>query len=385
VRAHVIVVAASLCALVACPEPGEFQGIIPVNQNPNRPALFPGALDGGGPTGLDNGGMSAPPPATASTAAAVAPPASDASSLDSLADSIDKQALTACSALAGDLGAGGTFASADDACNAALSAMSATIAKLGATAIIEVDFAPARCGVDLATVADCASRCDPTLASSGGMSIGCEPGRLRGTCSAQCNGACELAAPSRCSGTCNGSCDGGFNGKCTGMCNGKCDGSPSSGACNGACTGKCDAGSGSCGGACDGTCALQAADSCNGLCSGACSVEMQAPVCMGKVQLPSITADCAFSCAVKESSAPVCTRASVGVRISGASSAAAAASLRAALVKDLPGVSLVGQGMGDLVADLLATARQRGSSATVDRIAADVRAATAVTAAATQR
>jgi hypothetical protein len=364
-RVHVFVLAASLCTVVACPKPTPLPGAIKVDQNPSQPtAASAVSIDAGDDAD----------PACVSVA----------TSLDSLADKIDQQLAAACGALASDLGAAGTFASAKDACDAAVQAIGTTKTKLGANAIIAIDIDPAHCGLDLEAYADCAARCDPARMGRGmSFSSACEPGKLYSICDAECIGECELPDPAPCSATCEGSCDAGFRGKCSGTCNGKCNGQPSNAVCSGGiCEGACDSGLGACAGNCSGRCTGFRRGRCAEFCSGECTSIMRRPVCMGSVVSPAMREGCALSCGVAAATAAanapaMCTAGYVDVLLNRTADAEAAATFQAAMVKDLPRVSAIADGMANIAANVGVCP---GSG---DRMAADVRLASSVIAAAT--
>jgi hypothetical protein len=276
--------------------------------------------------------------------------------LKAFADSIDADLKTACGGLAKDLGKGGDFASGEEACKAALSAMGDVKAKMGASAKIALDIVPPQCGVDMNVMADCAGKCDATVTGPSAKAE-CEPGKLQGECSAKCKGTCDMSAAATCSGTCSGSCDATFSGTCGGKCDGKCDGKvldpKANGQCAGKCEGKCDAkASGSCGGKCGGSCAITGEAECKGTCSGGCSVEMKAPKCTGTVTPPKMSADCKAHCDAQVNAKATCTPAKVALRIDGAADATAASTFKAAIEKNLPLVLKIAIGMGDRAAKM---------------------------------
>jgi hypothetical protein len=268
--------------------------------------------------------------------------------LKEFAGSVDADLKKACSALAADLGAPGTFETGEAACKGAIKAMGDAKAKLGGSFKVALEIKPPECRASLDAYADCAGHCDASI-KPGEAKVECEPGKLSGTCSAQCSGSCEASAAAKCDGSCSGSCDAQMKGSCGGKCNGKCDGKPSNGAaCAGTCDGKCDAHvEGSCSGSCGGSCKLKASASCKGTCTGSCSAQMQAPTCTGEMKPPQMSADCKAKCDAKVSAHAECSPAAVGVKIEGASDAQAALKYKEALEKDLPMVLKVAMGVGD--------------------------------------
>jgi hypothetical protein len=284
----------------------------------------------------------------AGTAAAV--------SIKGFADQIDADLKTACGGIAKDLGATGDFKDGESACKAAAKVVGDVKAKLGASAKIDLVFQPPRCQADMNVMADCAGKCDAKV-SGGKAKVECEPGKLSGSCDAQCSGSCDLKASAKCDGDCEGSCDAEVSGSCSGKCNGKCDGKSSSGAsCAGKCEGKCDGGEfkGSCKGKCGGSCHMKAAAKCDGQCTGSCSVEMKAPKCTGEVKPPEMSADCKAHCNADVSAKMECTPAKVGLAITGAADAKLAASLQGTIEKNFPLILKVAIGMGERVPKLAA-------------------------------
>jgi hypothetical protein len=266
--------------------------------------------------------------------------------IQAFAGKLDADLKDACGGLAKDLGDKGDYKTGDEACKAAIKVMGEVKAKFGANAKIALDITPPRCDADMNVMTDCAAKCDVS-ATPGSVKAECEPGKLTGSCDAQCSGSCDLSASAKCDGTCEGSCDATFKGSCGGNCNGKCDGKTSSGAvCNGTCDGKCDAkASGSCGGKCGGTCKLKAAAKCDGTCSGSCTAEMKAPKCSGEVTPPKMSGECKAHCDAKVNANLTCKPASVTLRIEGAADATAAATYKGAIEKNLPGVLKIAEGM----------------------------------------
>ncbi len=271
-----------------------------------------------------------------------------ASELKGFADGVESDLKTSCTGLATDLGATGTFENAEAACKAAIKAMGDAKAKLGGSFQIKLEIKPPECHASLDAFADCAGHCDANI-KPGEAKVECEPGKLSGSCSAQCTGSCDLSAAAKCDGSCSGTCDAAMKGSCGGKCNGKCDGKPSNGAaCAGTCDGKCDAQiAGSCSGSCGGSCKLKASASCNGTCNGSCSAEMKAPKCNGEMKPPQMSADCKAKCDAKITAKAECTPAAVGVKVEGATDVQAALKYKEALEKNLPLVLKVAIGIGE--------------------------------------
>jgi hypothetical protein len=268
--------------------------------------------------------------------------------LQAFAAKLDAELKAACGGLATDLGATGDFADGPAACKAAAAAMADVRGKLGGGVKIALAIDPPRCSASLDAMASCVAECDASV-EPGSVKVECEPGKLAGSCDAECSGSCSMEAGAKCEGTCHGSCDASFSGTCGGECTGKCDGKKVTGAaCAGTCAGSCTAqAEGSCGGNCSGSCELKAAAKCEGTCTGSCSVEMKAPRCEGKVQPPKASAECNASCETKVQADVQCTPARVNVVITGAADAALAAKYKAALQAHLPAVLKVAIGMKD--------------------------------------
>jgi hypothetical protein len=266
--------------------------------------------------------------------------------LKAFADRIDADLKVGCGGLAKDLGQSGPFEDGQAACRAAIKAMEAVRAKLGASAHVVLEASPPRCEASMSAMADCAARCDANI-KPGSAKVECEPGKLSGSCTGECSGSCDMTAAGSCSGTCEGSCDASFKGSCGGQCVGKCDGKDSKGACSGTCEGRCEShAKGQCNGRCSGGCELKAKGKCNGTCTGSCSIDMKAPKCAGEVKPPQMSAECKAHCDAKVEAKMECTPANVVVRIKGAADAKAANNYRLALEKNLPIVLKIAIGMG---------------------------------------
>lgn len=269
-----------------------------------------------------------------------------AAELKLVADQIDADLKLGCGGLAKDLGATEDFKTGEDACKAAIKIVGEVKAKLGAKLDVKLDVEPPKCGAEMSVVADCAAKCDATV-SPGSAKVECEPGKLQGECSAQCEGSCEVSGGAKCDGECSGKCDVAMTGHCDGTCDGKCDGKPGKAACAGKCEGKCDAEmSGSCSGQCSGSCKLKAKAECKGTCSGSCTAEMKAPKCTGEVKPPQMSAECKAHCDAKAQAKVTCSPAHVVARVDGGADAALQAKFKAALTKNFPIIAKVALGMG---------------------------------------
>lgn len=291
-------------------------------------------------------------------------------SLDGFAKKLDADLKVACGGLATDLGASGDFADGKTACQAAMKAMADVKGKLGGGFKVVLDVQPPHCGASMDAMASCAAECDASV-DPGSVKVECEPGKLSGTCEAECSGSCDLSAAAKCEGTCSGSCSAKFKGTCAGECTGKCDGKKVDGAaCEGTCKGSCSAGAeGSCGGECSGSCELAAAAKCEGTCHGDCSVEMKAPKCEGEMTPPEVSAECEANCDAQVQAQVECTPPRITVRIDGAANAELAAKYKAALEANLPAVINIAVGMKDQALSVAADAK-----AVVDGVQATVKA-----------
>ncbi|HEX7664411.1 MAG TPA: hypothetical protein VF407_07875, partial [Polyangiaceae bacterium] len=268
-----------------------------------------------------------------------------AADIQAFSAKLDADLKDACGGLAKDLGDTTDYKTGQDACKGAVKIMGDVKAKLGGSVKIGLDVVPPRCEADMSVMTDCAGSCDASV-KGGSAKVECEPGKLSGSCDAQCSGTCDMKASAKCDGTCEGSCDATFKGTCGGTCNGKCDGKSVKGTCNGNCEGSCDASAkGSCGGKCSGSCELKAAAKCDGTCTGSCSAEMKAPKCTGEVKPPQMSAECKAHCDAQVNSKLDCKPAKVVLRIEGAADAKLAATYKGAIEKNLPGVLKIAEGM----------------------------------------
>lgn len=268
--------------------------------------------------------------------------------LQEFAAKVDGELKAACGAIAADLGVKGEYKDGPAACEAAMNAITAVKGKIGANAKIALSIKPPKCSVEASAMATCAGKCDANV-KPGSAKVECEGGKVSGTCDANCSGSCEVEAGAKCDGECNGTCDANVKGTCSGKCDGKCDGKTSKGAaCAGTCDGKCDAQvTGTCSGKCGGECKLKADAKCEGTCSGKCSAEMKAPKCEGEVKPPEMSAECKANCDANVTAKAECKPAKVGLVITGAADADAAAKLKATLEKNLPAVLKVAIGLKD--------------------------------------
>jgi hypothetical protein len=268
--------------------------------------------------------------------------------LRAFAAKLDADLKLACGGLANDLGAGGAFASGEQACKAAAKAIGDAKLAIGGDVRLALAIEPPRCAVAIDAMAGCLAECDATI-EPGKAELTCSGGELSGRCGGSCTGACTVEGGASCSGTCRGSCSAEFSGTCGGLCTGKCDGKLAQDAqCGGRCEGSCSAAaSGTCGGQCGGECELAAAASCAGECRGSCSVEFEAPRCSGELQAPKASADCKAQCDARLDAQVQCTPGRVALTIEGAKDIQAALRLRAAIERNLPAVIAVAVGMKD--------------------------------------
>jgi hypothetical protein len=268
--------------------------------------------------------------------------------LKEFAAQVDADLKAACGAIAKDLGQTGEAKDGKQACDLAIKGMGAAKAKLGAHAKISLVVKEPKCQASMNAYADCAGKCDVNV-KPGSAKVECEPGKLSGKCDANCKGSCDVQGGAKCDGQCSGSCDAEVKGSCSGTCNGKCDGKDGKGACSGTCEGKCEGGTvkGECKGKCGGSCQLKAEAKCEGTCSGGCSAEFKEPKCTGEVKPPQMSADCKAHCDASVSAKAECTPAQVGLAITGAADAKAAADYKATIEKNFPLVLKVAIGMGE--------------------------------------
>lgn len=271
-----------------------------------------------------------------------------AAEIQGFAAKIDGELAAACGGLATDLGKPGDYKKGPDACKAAISAMADIRGKLGGNAKIALDVIPPHCSTSIDAMAECLGKCDATV-SGGKVDVKCEPGKLSGSCDAQCKGSCSMDVAAKCEGTCKGSCEASFSGKCGGECNGKCDGKTSKGGhCAGKCEGSCSASAdGKCGGNCSGSCEMHGGAKCSGTCHGECSVEMKAPKCDGNIEPPKVSAECQARCTTELAAKVECTPAKIGVRIDGGADAQAVAKFKGAMEKHLPAIFKIAIGLKD--------------------------------------
>lgn len=278
--------------------------------------------------------------------------AAAAISVKGFADQIDADLSSACQQISKDLGGAGTEKGGEASCKAAIKLVGDVKAKLGANAKFALTFQEPKCHADMNVMAQCSGKCDAKV-SGGSAKVECEPGKLSGTCDADCSGSCDMSASAKCDGECHGTCDANIKGTCSGKCNGKCDGKATTGgasgaSCAGTCEGKCDAQvQAECTGKCGGSCKLKAKAKCEGTCNGDCSVQMKAPKCNGEVKPPEMSADCKASCNAHMESKMDCTPAKVGYVITGAADAKLAATLQGTIEKNFPLILKVAVGMGE--------------------------------------
>jgi modification target Cys-rich repeat protein len=231
---------------------------------------------------------------------------------------------------------------------------------------VNVAIAGGGCQASLQATADCNAQCDVNAkCTPAELQAQCEPGKLSGSCSAECKGSCDIKGPSvACSGTCGGTC----SGTCGGTCAGKCDGTESTGDCKGMCEGTCQGG---CEGSCNGTCTYTPGTAqCSGTCHGDCSVEYQEPYCEGKLTPPKcdIDAKCEANCEASVQAQAECTPPAISYELKAADGTDLTA-LAAALQEALPVfiVNTVDRGEGLVQsADALVTSGQAIANAAGD-------------------
>lgn len=288
--------------------------------------------------------------------------------LKALAVEVEGDVSLACGNLAKDLGATddqikpaeeGPGKKAEAACGIAVKLLGQVKAKAKIEGKLNVKVVPPKCSASMNAMASCAGECNADI-KPGEAKVSCEGGEISGKCDAECKGSCQVEAGAKCEGKCSGSCEGSceadFSGTCGGACEGKCDGQASTagdknkGACKGKCDGKCSASAkgqcgGKCGGKCSASCEVTGQAKCEGSCSGGCSAEIKEPKCSGTVKPPEMSAECKANCDAKVNAKVECTPASVSISFSGAADVKAAAQLKGAIEKNLPGILKVTLGM----------------------------------------
>lgn len=270
---------------------------------------------------------------------------------------IDDDLKAACGGFASDLGQKGTYKDAEEACKAAVAALDAERAKVGAKAKLSLHVEPPTCTVSMAPFAACAKSCGHLEASA---DVSCTGGHVYGQCSGECSGDCSLEAAGSCDGSCTGRCEVAATATCKGSCEGKCEGQDSHGACKGKCEGTCvtDVKAGKCEGKCQGNCKLSAKAKCEGQCGGTCSVDMKAPRCSGSVKMPSLSPECMGECSLVAVLSSDCLKPGVHFSIKGAEDQAAAHRLQAAVEKNLPAVFAIAIGLKDKALGAIVSAKK---------------------------
>lgn len=260
------------------------------------------------------------------------------------AAALDSTLRTECAAIANDLGATaadfvptGAETPTAVACRVAAQRLRGEFVALRGTAglTVSLQVVPPQCTVDVDAYSRCVASCDATY-RPGMVTLACEGGELRGTCSGSCTGSCAAMATAACAGSCEGTCTGSCTGVCQGACDGTCATRDGAGNCNGTCMGTCSGTcSAGCTGSCTGRCVVAASARCEGECRGMCSVAFTAPRCTGRVVPPMIDVDCRASCDTRIRATAECTPGQASLRVEGTVSAdlmARAARLRATLV-----------------------------------------------------
>lgn len=304
-------------------------------------------------------------------------------SLQQFAGRLEADLLTACTGLAVDLGAEGEWTSSEDACKAAMDTMAEVKAQLGSGVKLAVVMEPPRCSASLDAMAECVAECDVDV-DPGSVEVTCEPGKLAGTCEAECTGSCDLEAAAACSGTCTGTCSAKFEGTCAGECTGRCDNKRiRGGSCEGVCKGTCEGlGDGTCGGQCEGSCEFSGAATCEGTCHGGCSVDMEAPQCEGSIEPPKASAECNASCDAQVQAEVNCDPGQLALSIEGAPDADLALKYKAAVEKNLPAIISIAVGMKDQALEAAANVQTvvEGAQSTIGELKSDAAVGARVTA-----
>jgi hypothetical protein len=224
-----------------------------------------------------------------------------------LGASIKTNAMTACAAIATDLGASDSWTALGDtddavsnsngtgACDVANAKVNA-IMSANASAHFAIVQVPGACYPDFAAQTACEAQCkaDATC-TSGTIDTRCTPAKLTEQCDESCKAQAECEGTETVPATCQGTCEA----ECTGSCQGTCtasDGTQTQNDPN--CQGKCSAG---CNGTCKGGCTLDVAISCGAsvCCKGGCTSTYTAPRCETTFTPPACTVDanCMASCA----------------------------------------------------------------------------------------
>lgn len=230
-----------------------------------------------------------------------------------------------------------------------------------------------RCEASLDASAECNAKCDVSgMCTPGQLEAKCEPGKLAGTCTAECSGACEASAGA--SVECQGSC----SAVCEGDCAGDCDVKGAGGKCAGRCSGTCN-------GTCSGSCELEANAKvqCEGTCRGGCSVEFQAPHCEGSFEPPecNVDADCSANCNASVQAEAQCTPPKVTYEIVGGVSTAELTALVNVLQVELPKLLVNAVERGEAIADS-AAAIEASADGVIDAAGSSGKAFVCATAAA---
>ncbi len=246
------------------------------------------------------------------------------------ADKAKQDVVTACAAIATDLGAQDTWSAIEDigpqisnedgtgACDKAAAQIEALVAPGGqVNANIAVAVARGECHIDWDRQVECDKRCTTQqTCDSGSIETRCEPAHI----SVQCEAACQAGAtcvgtpelPANCMGKCESECVGQCDGECLDSTTGeKTENDPN-------CHGKCAS---SCNGTCRGLCKVDepAGVSCgaNVYCTGGCSGSYTSPQCTTEVTPPNCELDtvCYDACTARVTATPVCTPTTVHVYI----------------------------------------------------------------------
>jgi hypothetical protein len=223
---------------------------------------------------------------------------------------VEADVLTACTAMAGDLGIAAAElepAGAELAVTAACGRLAVEIDDIIATlpqgVALGIAVTPPLCEIDLELAASCAAECDASI--TGSAEVECT-GELHGSCSGTCSGACSVEAAVDCEGECSAECSGSCSGSCYGACDGECSATDESGACVGTCAGTCTGTcTATCTGGCSGTCTAEVDATCEGECHGSCDVAWEAE-CNGEAQVEA-EADCQAACETQANATATCT------------------------------------------------------------------------------
>lgn len=240
---------------------------------------------------------------------------------------VSDDVLTACSAMALDLGAEDTWSDepslkakisndADTgACDVALIKIDEQLNEASkANVDLRVAMAKGECHMDFDAQAQCDAECaQNTACEPGEIEARCEPGSITSICDGNCMAGAFCVGSAKIAANCKGRCEA----MCVGACAGKCyhengevtENDPN---CHGVCTARCD-------GTCSGQCKLDAdaAVACGAgvFCRGTCDGIMDSPACVTEFKEPQCKVDtaCYESCTARLATEATCSPTEVRV------------------------------------------------------------------------